>query len=219
MIKEIINYTDQHHAKLVAVSKTKSIDQILEIYNYGQRAFGENKVQELIEKEDALPKNIEWHMIGHLQKNKVKYIASFIHLIHSVDSLELLAEINKNAKKHNRIIDCLLQFYIAKENTKFGLTVEEANALLESEVYSKLRNVRIVGVMGMATFTDNLQQIRNEFKNLKSIFNNLKLHYFMNNPEFKEISMGMSDDYIIAIEEGSTMVRIGSLLFGKRNNL
>lgn len=219
MIKEIINYTDQHHAKLVAVSKTKSIDQILEIYNYGQRAFGENKVQELIEKEDALPKNIEWHMIGHLQKNKVKYIASFIHLIHSVDSLELLAEINKNAKKHNRIIDCLLQFYIANENTKFGLTVEEANALLESEVYSKLRNVRIVGVMGMATFTDNLQQIRNEFKNLKSIFNNLKLHYFMNNPEFKEISMGMSDDYIIAIEEGSTMVRIGSLLFGKRNNL
>lgn len=219
MIKEIINYTDQHHTKLVAVSKTKSIDQILEIYNYGQRAFGENKVQELIEKEDALPKNIEWHMIGHLQKNKVKYIASFIHLIHSVDSLELLAEINKNAKKHNRIIDCLLQFYIANENTKFGLTVEEANALLESEVYSKLRNVRIVGVMGMATFTDNLQQIRNEFKNLKSIFNNLKLHYFMNNPEFKEISMGMSDDYIIAIEEGSTMVRIGSLLFGKRNNL
>lgn len=219
MIKEIINYTDQHHTKLVAVSKTKSIDQILEIYNYGQRAFGENKVQELIEKEDALPKNIEWHMIGHLQKNKVKYIASFIHLIHSVDSLELLAEINKNAKKHNRIIDCLLQFYIANENTKFGLTVEEANALLESEVYSKLRNVRIVGVMGMATFTDNLQQIRNEFKNLKSIFNNLKLHYFMNNPEFKEISMGMSDDYKIAIEEGSTMVRIGSLLFGKRNNL
>jgi len=219
MIKEIIDYTNRHHVKLIAVSKTKPINQILEIYNLGQRAFGENKVQELVDKENALPKNIEWHMIGHLQKNKVKYIASFIHLIHSVDTLDLLVEINKYAMKNNRIIDCLLQFYIANENTKFGLSVEEAKALLESDIYLKLSNVRIVGVMGMATFTDNFQQVRHEFKNLKSIFNHLKQHYFMKNPEFKEISMGMSDDYIIAIEEGSTMVRIGSLLFGKRNNL
>ena len=219
MIEEIIDYTNRHHVKLIAVSKTKPVEQIKDIYDLGLRAFGENKVQELIEKENVLPKNIEWHMIGHLQKNKVKYIASFIHLIHSVDSLDLLVEINKYAMKNNRIIDCLLQFYIANENTKFGLSVEEAKALLESDIYLKLSNVRIVGVMGMATFTDNFQQVRHEFKNLKSIFNHLKQHYFMKNPEFKEISMGMSDDYIIAIEEGSTMVRIGSLLFGKRNNL
>jgi len=219
MIEEIIDYTNRHHVKLIAVSKTKPVEQIKDIYDLGLRAFGENKVQELIEKENVLPKNIEWHMIGHLQKNKVKYIASFIHLIHSVDSLDLLVEINKYAMKNNRIIDCLLQFYIANENTKFGLSVEEAKALLESDIYLKLSNVKIVGVMGMATFTDDLHQIRSEFRNLKSIFNHIKQDYFINNPEFNEISMGMSDDYKIAIEEGSTMVRIGSLLFGKRNNL
>ena len=202
--------------KLIAVSKTKPIEQILPLYALGQRAFGENKVQELTDKFASMPKDIEWHMIGHLQRNKVKYIAPFIHLIHAVDSLELLEEIDKQAQKHQRVIDCLLQFYIADEATKFGLTEDEASAMLGSEAYLSLENIRIVGVMGMATFTDNQQQIRAEFAQLKAIFERLKVKYFQDKPYFKEISMGMSDDYELAIDEGSTMVRLGSLLFGKR---
>ena len=216
MIKEILKELDTKHVKLVAVSKTKPITQILELYQVGQRVFGENKVQELVEKAELMPKDIEWHMIGHLQKNKVKFIAPFVSLIHSVDSLELLAEIDKYAAKNNRIIDCLLQFYIAQEDTKFGLSLQEGQELLSSNQYMKLENIRIVGVMGMATFTDNKTQVKAEFNQLKNIFDELKSTYFKNEDSFKEISMGMSDDYKIAVEAGSTMVRIGSLLFGKR---
>jgi hypothetical protein len=198
------------------VSKTKPIAQILELYQVGQRVFGENKVQELVEKAELMPKDIEWHMIGHLQKNKVKFIAPFVSLIHSVDSLELLAEIDKYATKNNRIIDCLIQFYIAQEDTKFGLSLQEGQELLNSKQFTQLENIRIVGVMGMATFTDNKTQVKSEFNQLKHIFDELKSTYFKNEDSFKEISMGMSDDYKIAAEAGSTMVRIGSLLFGKR---
>ncbi len=216
MNSEIFSTLREKNVKLIAVSKTKPIEQILPLYALGQRAFGENKVQELTDKFASMPKDIEWHMIGHLQRNKVKYIAPFIHLIHAVDSLELLEEIDKQAQKHQRVIDCLLQFYIADEATKFGLTEEEATAMLGSEAYLSLENIRIVGVMGMATFTDNQQQIRAEFAQLKAIFERLKVKYFQDKPYFKEISMGMSDDYELAIDEGSTMVRLGSLLFGKR---
>jgi pyridoxal phosphate enzyme (YggS family) len=201
---------------LVAVSKTKPNEAILEMYNEGQRVFGENKVQELTAKYEALPKDIQWHAIGHLQTNKVKYIAPFVSVIHSIDSLKLLKEVNKRAKQNDRTIDCLLQMHIAEEDTKFGLNKEEVVALLESDSFKQFENVRIVGVMGMATFTDNEQQVRQEFKNLKAIFDNLKATYFTNQASFKEISMGMSGDYELAIEEGSTMVRIGSLLFGER---
>ena len=216
MIKEILKELDAKHVKLVAVSKTKPIAQILELYQVGQRIFGENKVQELVEKAELMPKDIEWHMIGHLQKNKVKFIAPFISLIHSVDSLELLAEIDKYAAKNSRIIDCLLQFYIAQEDTKFGLSLQEGQELLSSKQFTQLENIRIVGVMGMATFTENKTQVKAEFNQLKHIFDELKSTYFKNEDSFKEISMGMSDDYKIAVEAGSTMVRIGSLLFGKR---
>jgi pyridoxal phosphate enzyme (YggS family) len=216
MNTEILSALQKKKVKLIAVSKTKPIEQIMPLYDMGQRAFGENKVQELCDKFALMPKDIEWHMIGHLQRNKVKYIAPFIHLIHAVDSLDLLEEINKQALKHQRVIDCLLQFYIANESTKFGLTEDEAVALLTSEVFQGFENIRIVGVMGMATFTDNQQQIRGEFAHLKAIFERLKEKYFQDKPYFKEISMGMSDDYEIAIDEGSTMVRLGSLLFGKR---
>ena len=201
---------------LVAVSKTKPNEAILEMYNEGQRVFGENKVQELTAKYEALPKDIQWHAIGHLQTNKVKYIAPFVSVIHSIDSLKLLKEVNKRAKQNDRTIDCLLQMHIAEEDTKFGLNKEEVVAMLESDSFKQFENVRIVGVMGMATFTDNEQQVRQEFKNLKAIFDNLKATYFTNQASFKEISMGMSGDYELAIEEGSTMVRIGSLLFGER---
>ena len=186
------------------------------LYDLGQRAFGENKVQELVEKFERMPKDIEWHMIGHLQRNKVKYIAPFVHLIHAVDSLELLEEIDKQALKQHRVIDCLLQFHIADEETKFGLTESEALEILQSSAFASMDHVRIVGVMGMATFTDNQQQVRAEFAKLRSIFELLQVGFFRAKPYFKEISMGMSDDYLIAIDEGSTMVRIGSLLFGKR---
>lgn len=216
MIKEILKELDTKHVKLVAVSKTKPIAQILELYQVGQRVFGENKVQELVEKAELMPKDIDWHMIGHLQKNKVKFIAPFVSLIHSVDSFELIAEIDKYAAKNNRIIDCLLQFYIAQEDTKFGLSLQEGLELLSSKQYMQLENIRIVGVMGMATFTDNKTQVKAEFNHLKHIFDELKSTYFKNEDSFKEISMGMSDDYKIAVEAGSTMVRIGSLLFGKR---
>jgi hypothetical protein len=201
---------------LVAVSKTKPNETILEMYNEGQRVFGENKVQEVAAKYEALPKDIEWHVIGHLQTNKVKYIAPFIRMIHSIDSLKLLKEVNKQAKRNDRTIDCLLQIHIAEEDTKFGLNSGEVKELLDSEAYEGFENIRIVGVMGMATFTDNTEQVRQEFKTLKYIFENLKLGYFQNNDTFSEVSMGMSGDFEIAIEEGSTMVRVGSLLFGSR---
>jgi pyridoxal phosphate enzyme (YggS family) len=201
---------------LIAVSKTHPIERIMEAYEAGQRDFGENKVQELVEKYEALPKDIRWHMIGHLQSNKVKYIAPFVHLIHGVDSFNLLKEINKQGQKNGRRISCLLQFHIAQEDTKFGLSLEEAKAFLAGPEFSLLDHVRICGVMGMATFTENTTQIRQEFQNLHSIYQQLLSNYFSSNSEFKEISMGMSDDYPIAIEEGSTFIRVGSKIFGKR---
>ncbi|WP_303181963.1 YggS family pyridoxal phosphate-dependent enzyme [uncultured Butyricimonas sp.] len=202
--------------KLVAVSKTKPVEAIEEAYNAGQRVFGENRAQELAEKYEVLPKDIEWHLIGHLQTNKVKYVAGFVAMIHGVESLKLLETIDKEAKKHNRLIPCLLQFHVAKEETKFGLNMEEARELLESESYANMKNVRIEGVMGMATFTDDLVQVQEEFRHLKRIFDELKQLYFADKPEFKELSMGMSGDYKIAVEEGSTMVRVGSSIFGAR---
>ena len=212
-LSSAINRSD---AKLIAVSKTKPISAIETMYSYGQRLFGENRVPELVEKQAVLPDDIEWHMIGSLQRNKVKYIAPFIHLIHSVDSLRLLVEINKQADKNDRIIHCLLQFHIAEEETKSGLDWQGVSELLTSEAYASMQNIRIVGVMGMATFTSDKKQITNEFKQLVSFYNRLKDSFLKDNPYFKEISMGMSGDYSIAIEQGSTMVRIGSKLFGHR---
>lgn len=213
--KEVLN-TIPNDVCLVAVSKTKPIDAILEKYNQGQRIFGENKVQELVAKYEGLPKDIEWHLIGHLQTNKVKYIAPFVSLIHSVDSLKLLKEVNKEAKKNNRVINCLLQFHIAQEETKYGLNLEEAKSLLESEEFIQMENVSVVGIMGMASFSDDENQVRDEFRILENTFSILKSHYFKFNDNFKEISMGMSGDYKVAIEEGSTMIRVGSLIFGNR---
>ncbi len=201
---------------LIAVSKTHPIERIMEAYEAGQRDFGENKVQELVEKYEALPKDIRWHMIGHLQSNKVKYIAPFVHLIHGVDSFNLLKEINKQGQKNGRQISCLLQFHIAQEDTKFGLSLEEAKAFLAGPEFSLLDHVRICGVMGMATFTENTTQIRKEFQSLHAIYQQLKSNYFSSNAEFKEISTGMSDDYPIAMEEGSTLIRVGSKIFGRR---
>ena len=201
---------------LVAVSKTKPASDIQIAYDAGQRIFGENKVQELTAKEEALPKDIQWHFIGHLQSNKVKYIASFVSVIHAVDSLKLLEEINKHAIKNNRTIDCLLQFHIADEESKFGLDFEKAQELLGSREFVELQNVNIIGVMGMATFTKNEEQVRDEFQNLESYFNVLKSHYFKFNEDFRTISMGMSGDYRLAIEEGSNMIRLGSTIFGAR---
>ena len=198
---------------LVAVSKTKPVSDLMEAYNAGQRVFGENKIQEMAEKHELMPKDIEWHMIGHVQTNKVKYMAEFVSLIHGVDSLKLLKEINKQAKKHNRIIYCLLQIKIAKEDSKFGMSTEAATALLQSEAYSELKNINVVGVMGMATFTDDITQIKSEFTYLKSSFDKLKLL----NSNFEIVSMGMSGDYQLAIECGSTMIRVGSSIFGTRN--
>ena len=205
------------NVKLVAVSKTKPNTDILEAYHAGQRIFGENKVQELVQKYEQLPKDIDWHFIGHLQTNKVKLIAPFVNLIHGVDSLKLLKVIDSEAIKNNREICCLLQFHIAEEDTKFGLTLAEAMEILDSEEFKSLKNVNVTGVMGMATFTDNIQQIRNEFSLLKTIFKTLKNEYFARIKCFSEISMGMSDDYPVAIEEGSTMIRVGSKIFGERN--
>jgi pyridoxal phosphate enzyme (YggS family) len=213
---DLKEYLQNHGVQLVAVSKTRTNEEVMGLYNQGQRVFGENRVQELLEKKDDLPIDIDWHLIGHLQTNKVKYIADFISMIHSVDRLKVLKEINKQAAKVNRIIPVLLQFHIAEEETKFGLDMEEAEALLQSEAYKNMQNITIQGVMGMATFTDNQDRVRREFKLLKSIFDNLKTNYFSDRDAFKEISMGMSGDYQLAVEEGSTMVRIGSLLFGPR---
>jgi PLP dependent protein len=208
--------TNQFSANLIAVSKTKPIDLIMEIYNAGHKIFGENKVQELVEKHESMPKDIQWHMIGHLQRNKVKYIAPFIHLIHSIDSLKLLKEVDKEGKKNNRVIDCLLQVYIAEEETKFGFSKEELLEMIHSAEFAELQNIRIVGLMGMATNTDNEDQIRKEFKALKYLFELLKGETF-DNLKMQELSMGMSGDFEIALEEGSTMARIGSSIFGSRN--
>lgn len=203
--------------KLVAVSKTKPNEDILIAYNSGHNIFGENKVQDLVQKQEALPKDIEWHFIGHPQSNKVKFIAPFISLIHGVDSLKLLKTINKEGLKNNRIVNCLLQFHIAEESTKFGLSIEEARGILVSGEFQSLKNICIAGVMGMASNTDNKDQIKNEFNVLKNIFNTLKNEYFLNSVKFVEISMGMSNDYLIATEEGSTLIRVGSKIFGARN--
>lgn len=215
-IKAYRNEIESENVRLVAVSKTKPIEDLEEAYQAGQRVFGENQVQELADKFEKLPKDIEWHLIGHLQSNKVKYIAPFISLIHSVDSLKLLVEINKQALKNDRIIDCLLQIYIADEETKYGLGFDEAIELLASQEYHELNNIRIVGVMGIATNTESQKQIRDEFYELKTFFDGLKLAYFNNEDSFNEVSMGMSADYKIAVEEGSTLVRIGSDIFGQR---
>ncbi len=201
---------------LIAVSKTKPIEDILKAYKAGQRHFGENKVQELVEKAALLPKDISWHLIGHLQRNKVKYMAGFVHLIHGVESLNLLIEINKQAQKVNRIQDVLLQFHIGEEDTKFGMTLEEATEILNSEIAKNLKNIRVCGVMGMASFTSAQNQISQEFKNLYDIFKQLQKEFFQSQNHFKEISMGMSGDYQLAIEQGSTMVRVGSKIFGGR---
>jgi PLP dependent protein len=212
------------HVTLVAVSKTKPVSDLMEAYNAGQRIFGENKIQEMTDKWEQMPKDIEWHMIGHVQSNKVKFMAEYVSLIHGVDSLKLLQEINKQAKKHNRVIDCLLQIHIAEEETKFGLDELELDEIL-TRVYeqceakqvqndkSEFENIRIVGLIGMATFTENQNQIEKEFNHLKTIFDKLKTQ----NSELKTLSMGMSGDYQLAISCGSTMVRIGSSIFGTRN--
>ncbi|MFD2202940.1 YggS family pyridoxal phosphate-dependent enzyme [Shivajiella indica] len=202
---------------LIAVSKTKPVPQIMEAYEAGIRDFGENKVQELVEKQIQMPKDIRWHMIGHLQRNKVKYIASFVHMIHGVDSLKLLQEINKQAEKHGRIIPCLLQVHIAKEDTKFGFDEEELQTLLSSEELKQLKHIQIRGLMGMATFTEDEKLIREEFAFLKNLFEQMEKRDLPGNFKLSELSMGMSGDYQIAQEEGSTMVRIGTAIFGERN--
>jgi pyridoxal phosphate enzyme (YggS family) len=210
-----------HHIKsqlpetvtLVAVSKTKPVSDLQEAYDAGQRIFGENKIQEMVEKYEQLPKDIQWHMIGHVQRNKVKYMASFVHLIHGVDNLKLLEEINKQAMKHNRVIDCLLQIKIASEDSKFGMTQDTAISILTSKNYAECAHVNIVGFMGMATFTDDQEQLTEEFKTLKDFHEQLKPEY----PELQTISMGMSGDFPLAIDCGSTMVRVGSSIFGARN--
>lgn len=205
------------HVRLIAISKTHGPEEIMTLYNGGHRYFGENKVQELLSKIDELPDDIQWHMVGHLQSNKVKYIAPFIAMIHAVDSLKLLKVINKEAKKSNRKIPCLLQLHIADEETKFGMSMEETRVLLESDAFKNMEHVQICGLMGMATFTDDHDKVRKEFRYLKSCFDSIKAHYFADQKAFKEISMGMSDDFLIGIGEGSTMVRIGSAIFGERN--
>lgn len=216
MFNQIRSELSLKNARLVAVSKTHPYARILEIYQQGQRIFGENRPQEMLEKQAALPADIEWHFIGHLQTNKVKSIAPFVALIHSVDSLRLLQEIDKQALKNNRVIDCLLQFHIAQEETKFGMNEEEAIEMLSNSSFSTLKNVRICGVMGMASFTQDTEKVRQEFRHLKTIFDLLKTKFFPQSAHFCEISMGMSGDWRIAIEEGSTLVRIGSLIFGER---
>ena len=208
-LKELI----PQKVKLVAVSKTKPIRAIQEAYDAGQRDFGENRIQEMVDKHKELPKDIEWHMIGHLQRNKVKYMAHFVHLIHGVDSFKTLKEIDKQAKKHNRIINCLLQARIAREETKFGLTFNEIENILVSDELQELNNIKIVGLMGMASFTEDTDQINKEFKDLNSFFIKLKAQ----NSELNTLSIGMSGDYKIAIENGSTMIRVGSAIFGSRN--
>lgn len=205
----------QQKARLIAVTKTKPIEVLEETYKAGFRRFGENKVQEMTAKYEVLPKDIEWHMIGHLQSNKVKYMAPYVSMIHSVDNFKLLKEINKEAAKNNRVIDCLLQIFIAEEETKFGLSDEEAKEILESDALVSLTNIRIVGLMGMASNSDDEEKVRLEFRHLKTLFDSFKT-YEKVNVEMREISMGMSGDFLLAIEEGSTLVRVGSAIFGAR---
>lgn len=201
---------------LLAISKYQPIESLQEAYDAGQRMFGENHIQEMAAKAAALPKDIAWHFTGHVQTNKIKYMASFVSLIHAVDSFRLLREINKHAAKHNRVIDCLLQIHIAQEDTKYGLTVQECRELLVHEPWRELENVRIVGLMAMGSNTDDMEQVRGEFRQMKQLFDELKETYFADEPSFCQLSEGMTDDYPIAIEEGSTIVRIGSMIFGDR---
>src|ERR1700733_901243 len=215
-IRSLKKETSPINVTLIAVSKTKPVEEVQDAYDAGQRLFGENMVQELVEKQEHLPKDIQWHLIGHLQSNKVKYIAPFISMIQSVDSLKLLQEINKHAEKNNRVIDCLLQIYIADEETKFGLGFDEAIELLRSEEFSLLKNIRIRGLMGIATNTDNEKQIKEEFYELDTFFDGIKQSFFRKEDSFNELSMGMSSDYKLAMEHGSTMVRLGSTVFGAR---
>jgi pyridoxal phosphate enzyme (YggS family) len=215
-IKRLKKETDPIKVTLLAVSKTKPVEEVREAYDAGQRLFGENMVQELVEKQEHLPKDIQWHIIGHLQTNKVKYIAPFISMIQSVDSLKLLQEINKHAEKNNRVIDYLLQIYIADEETKFGLGFDEAIELLRSEELAALKHIRIRGLMGIATNTENEKQIKDEFYELKTFFDGIKQSYFRKDKTFDTLSMGMSSDYKLAIEQGSNMVRLGSTIFGSR---
>jgi pyridoxal phosphate enzyme (YggS family) len=215
-IKSLKKETGDINVTLLAVSKTKPAADLQQAYDAGQRLFGENTVQELVEKQEQLPKDIEWHLIGHLQTNKVKYIAPFVSMIQSVDSLKLLQEINKHAEKNKRVIDCLLQIYIADEETKFGLGFDEAIELLRSEEYATLKNIRIRGLMGIATNTDVAKQIKDEYYELKTFFDGIKLSFFRKEESFDTLSMGMSSDYKVAIEQGSTMVRLGSTIFGGR---
>lgn len=212
-----INRSLKEGVRLIAVSKTKTKEEIMEAYRCGQRAFGENKVQELVDKYNALPKDIEWHFIGHLQGNKVRPLVPFVHLVHSIDSFKLLKSVNKEGKRINRVIPCLLQFHIAREETKFGFDPDEAVGMLSSPDYAALDFIRLHGVMGMATFTPDEIQIRNEFRMLKQFFDGLKRRFFPDKDFFREISMGMSGDYQPAMEEGSTMIRVGSLIFGERH--
>ena len=214
--KQIVE-TIPAHVQLVAVSKLKPASEVMAAYELGQRHFGENWAQELKEKHEQLPKDIQWHFIGHLQTNKIKYIIPYVHLIHSIDSFRLLQEVNRLAARHERVVGCLLQFHIATEETKFGFSMEECLQMLQSPEFSTLHNIEICGVMGMASLTDNTEQIHSEFRTLHSYFDRLKKDYFADSASFKEISMGMTDDYPIAIEEGSTMIRVGSAIFGARD--
>ncbi|HPW85814.1 MAG TPA: YggS family pyridoxal phosphate-dependent enzyme [Chitinophagales bacterium] len=216
VLQDITKLAKEKNAVLVAISKTKPVEEIREVYDAGQRAFGENKVQELVQKYEELPKDIEWHMVGNLQTNKVKYIAPFIHLIHSVDSLKLAIEINKQAAKNGRVIDVLLEIHIAAETNKSGFSEEELIDHLDIKAFDSLKNIRIVGLMGMATNTKSQVLIKNEFSGLKSFFDEISKTYFKQNPGFRILSMGMSGDYLIALEEGSNMIRVGSAIFGER---
>ncbi|MCC6279044.1 MAG: YggS family pyridoxal phosphate-dependent enzyme [Saprospiraceae bacterium] len=212
----LVSKLTEKNVRLVAVSKTQPPERLLELYQAGQRIFGENRVQEMLEKRDALPADIQWHLIGHLQTNKVKFIAEFVSMIHSVDSLRLLMEIDKQAARQHRTIDCLLQFHIAQEESKFGFDESEAWALLESPEFRQMKHIRLCGVMGLASFSSDTELVRSEFHYLHDVFQRIKTTFFPNTAHFCEISMGMSGDWEIAVEEGSTMVRIGSLLFGER---
>lgn len=218
-LNEILSKLENTQAKLIAVTKTHPVEKLQILYDLGFKTFGENRVQELTEKYEKLPKDIEWHLIGTLQKNKVKYIAPFVFMIHSVESFELLKEINKRAKQNERVIECLLQIHIADEDTKFGLNETELYEILESEELKTFENIKLVGLMGMATFTENQNQVRSEFKKLKTLFDKVKTNqenFNTKNIAFRELSMGMSGDYLIAIEEGATLVRVGSAIFGNR---
>ncbi len=215
-INDLKKETESIGITLIAVSKTKSNDEVMEAYNAGQRLFGENMVQELVEKYESLPKDIQWHLIGHLQSNKVKYIAPFVTMIQSVDSLKLLQEIDKHGQKNNRVIDCLLQVHIADEETKFGLDFDEAIELLRADEFAAMKHIRIRGLMGIATNTENEKQIKEEFYELKTFFDGIKQSFFRKETSFDTLSMGMSSDYKIAIEQGSNMVRLGSTIFGQR---